>query len=91
VVAQNATAASLGVAGFPTVAPGPPVADGTPPQIRRVRARCTGAACVLTVRATDRSGIRRIEVGIRSSRSLRLLRMTRRGRSYRLTLPQRDQ
>jgi hypothetical protein len=91
VVAQNDASASFGVAGFPTVAPGPPVSDATPPQVRRVRARCTSAGCVLTVRATDRSGIRRVEVGTRSERGLRLLRMTRRGRSYRLTLPRRDQ
>ena len=91
VVAENDAGASFGVAGFPTVAAGRPVADGLPPRIRRLRARCSGTSCVLTVRATDRSGIRRVEVGVRSAGSLRLLRMTRRGRAFRLTLPRRDQ
>jgi secreted trypsin-like serine protease len=90
VVAENAAGASFGVAGFPTVAAGPPVSDARPPRILRLKARCSGRSCLLTVRATDRSGIRRVEVGVRSGTSLRLLRMTRRGRFFRLALPRRD-
>jgi len=90
VLAENDAAATFGVAGIPTVAPGPPVSDATPPRIRRLRARCRGTGCVLTVRASDRSGIARVEVGVRSGSSLRLLRMSRRGRSFQLALPRRD-
>jgi len=91
VIAENAAGTSFGVAGFPTVAPGPPVSDATPPRIRRVRSRCSSAGCVVTVRASDRAGIRRVEVGTRSTRGVRLVTMTRRGRSFRVTLPARDQ
>ncbi len=84
VIAENDAGANFGVAGFPTVAPGPPVvrrdAAADPP---RPRARCSSAGCAVTrarhrpVRHPPRRGRRPL-----ARRGVRLLTMTRRGQSF---------
>ncbi len=90
VIAENSSGANFGVAGFPTVGPARPVTDTTAPLIRSARGTCKRTACTVTVRATDASGVRRVELGVRSSRGVRLLKMTRRGKSFTASLPRRE-
>ena len=90
VIAENAAGANFGVAGFPTVGPGRPVTDTTAPLVRSARGACRGSRCTVTVRATDASGIRRVELGVRSNRGVQLLAMSRKGKSFTVSLPRRE-
>ena len=54
------------------------------------RDACRANTCTVRVRATDRSGIRRVELGVRSIRGVRLLTMSRRGKSFVASLPRRE-
>ncbi len=90
VIAENAAGANFGVAGFPTVGPGKPVSDTTAPLVRSARGSCRANRCTVTVRATDASGIRRVELGVRSNRGISLLTMTRKGKTFRASLPRRQ-
>jgi secreted trypsin-like serine protease len=90
VIAENAAGANFGVAGIPTVGPSRPVTDTTAPLVRSAGASCRASTCTVRVRATDRSGIRRVELGVRSSRGVRLLTMSRRGKSFVASLPRRE-
>lgn len=90
VIAENASGANFGVAGFPTVGPARPVSDATAPRMRSARGACKRTTCTVTVRATDASGIRRIELGVRSSRGVRLVTMARRGKFFTASLPRRE-
>ncbi len=90
VIAENTSGANFGVAGFPTVGPARPVTDTTPPLVRRASGACRASTCTVRVRATDASGIRRVELGVRSTRGVRLITMTRRGKSFTASLPRRE-
>ena len=83
VIAENAAGANFGVAGIPTVGPSRPVTDTTAPLVRSAKASCRANTCTVRVRATDRSGIRRVELGVRSTRGVRLVTMSRRGQVVR--------
>ena len=90
VIAENAAGANFGVAGFPTVGPGRPVTDTTAPLVKSARGACRGSRCTVTVRATDASGIRRVELGVRSTRGVQLLAMSRKGKAFTVSLPRRE-
>jgi secreted trypsin-like serine protease len=90
VIAENASGANFGVAGFPTVGAGTPVSDTTAPLVKSARGACGQNTCTFKIRATDASGIRRVELGVRSSRGVRLMAMTRRGKSFIASLPRRE-
>ena len=70
--------------------PGKPVTDTTAPLVRSARGGCRGNRCTVTVRATDASGIRRVELGVRSSRGVQLLAMSRKGKTFTVSLPRRQ-